>query len=104
MDYKTAQQKLETFRDRVEQHNADPDPAGHLRHLVEAYGAIEDIVERFAGQSAIKVEMGGGQVAVYPNYIEAGYLSGRGLYAHQGYTQLLKIIGRVRRLAEDPMG
>src|SRR5436309_15123916 len=98
MDYKTALQKLETFRDRVERHNAEPDAAGQLRHLVEAYGAIEEIVERFAGQAAIKVDMVGGQVSVYPNYIEAGYLSGRGLYAHQGYTDLLKIILRVPRL------
>jgi hypothetical protein len=40
--------------------------------------------------------------AVYPNFIEAGFLSGRSIHTTQGHTQLVKIIGRVQALAEDP--
>ena len=44
----------------------------------------------------------GGPASVYKNYIEAGYLSGRTIHSHQGYTELLKVIGRVRNLVKQP--
>jgi predicted nucleotide-binding protein len=34
----------------------------------------------------------------YPNYFEAGFLSGRTFHTHEGKTELLKVIGRVKTL------
>jgi len=108
MNYKEMLEKLEAFRDLLERHNktkfsSDKEAQSLRREVYIRYGELEDIIERFAGRQEICVEvLGVKQPAIYANYIEAGYLSGRTFYSHQGYTQLLKIIGRVRQLAEDP--
>lgn len=60
-----------------------------------AYGAVEEIYKHFAGNQ--KVELVEGQHRkVFPNYFEAGYLSGRTFHATEGRRELLKVIGRVR--------
>lgn len=108
MDYKDALRRLEEFRVLVEEHNKTKYDSGDesqslARRLFEKYGEIEDIVEQFAGRSEIAVPSINAKPAIYPNFIEAGYLSGRAIHAHEGYAQLLKIIGKVRRLADDPI-
>jgi hypothetical protein len=109
MDYKDALRRLEEFRALIEEYkgrmySSDKETQSLARRLYEKYGEVENIIEQFAGRSEIAVPIHGeAKPVVYPNLIEAGYLSGRSIHAHEGYTQLLKIIGKVRQLAEDPV-
>lgn len=108
MNYKEALEKLEHFRELIDRyqpkmHSSDDEAQKLRRQVYEAYGSVEDIIERFVGRSYIQVSIhGNSNPTVYPNLIEAGYLSGRSIHTWQGYTQLLKVIGKVRALAENP--
>jgi len=105
MDYKDAPAKLEALRAAMDKHrsNAGSAPKDY-EQLCILYGEAEETIRRFSVDSKVEVPQhhGGLKPAVYPNFIEAGYLSGRTIHVHQGYTQLLKIIGRVRQAATDP--
>ena len=108
MDYKDALKRLEEFRVLLEKHNlgkfeSDNDRLRLNQEIYNKYGEVEGIIEQFEGRSEIKVPLHGGAVPlIYPNYIEAGYLSGRTFHQHQGYTQLLKVIGKVKQRLENP--
>jgi hypothetical protein len=104
MDYQVALTKLEALRAAIEKHRASPSPSNEdYQNLCILYGEVEEIIHRFAGDSRVEVPLHyGGKSAIYPNFIEAGYLSGRSIHQHEGYTQLLKIIGKVRQAAADP--
>ncbi len=108
MDYHRELEKLEQFRELLEQYDpvkytSGPDAKRLKNELVEAYGAVEDVIEKFAGRSEVIVPTYGGfEPTVYPNLIEAGFLSGRTFHSHQGFNQLLKVIGKVKTLVADP--
>lgn len=109
MNYKEILEKLEVFRELLERYDktkfsSDEEKKTLSKDICVRYGELEDLIERFTGRQAIPVEIHGRvQPVVCANYIEAGYLSGRTFYAHQGYIQLLKIIGKVQQLAKDPL-
>ncbi|MEW8294039.1 MAG: hypothetical protein AB2715_05215 [Candidatus Thiodiazotropha sp.] len=63
--------------------------------IPQLYGAIEKKYREITGDLKVVVEDKGNK-NTYPNYFEAGYLSGRTFHSHQGYQELLKVIGRVR--------
>ena len=105
MDYNVALGKLEALRIAVEKHQTDrPSPSPEdYQDLCLLYGEAEELIHRFAGTSKVEVPVDvGAKPAVYPSSIEAGFMSGRTIYRHEGYTQLLKIIGKVRQAASDP--
>lgn len=108
MDYNITLKKLEEFRELVEAYDGKRNLNGKTREELEReiynkYGEIEDIIEQFEGRSEIKVPVHGKREPLtYPNYIEAGYLSGMSMHQHQGYAQLLKLIGKVKRISENP--
>jgi hypothetical protein len=103
MDYKAALEKLEALREAMQkQLTSGPSPEDYENFCI-LYGQVEETIHRFAGDSKVEVPLGhGAKPAVYPNFIEAGYLSGRTIHRHEGLSQLLKIIGKVRQLADDP--
>ena len=109
MNYEDALKRLERLRELIDkymplQNQSAPDVQDLLRQIYEAYGEVEEIIERIEGRGSVTVPplRGGMQPATYSNFIEAGFLSGFNAHAHQGYAQLLKIIGKVRRIAADP--
>jgi hypothetical protein len=107
VDLKTALERLEHLRDLIERYNPRMYESGEeirqLHHeVVEAYGAVADVIEQFEGRRDIRVDLDRAHVAVFPNFIEAGYLSGSTVYTHQGHTQLLKVIGKVRQRVASP--
>jgi len=109
MNYKQALDKLEKLRELLEQKMSPggksiPNQKMLDEQISEAYGEVEDIIERFAGGGEVRTPplRGGMEPDTYPNFIEAGFLSGFGVHAEQGYRQLLKIIGKVKRVASDP--
>lgn len=69
------------------------------QEIPQTYGAIEEIYRHYAGPKTVEV----GDVLhrnTFPNYFESGYLSGSTSHAHEGYQELLRVIGRVRAEAE----
>lgn len=109
MNYRKALDNLEKLRAIVDayepkKYTSEPETKELQRKLVEAYGSVEDLFERFVGRSEIRVSIRGDtDPTIYPNLFEAGYLSGRTTHAHQGYSQLQKVIGKVRAIADDPL-
>jgi hypothetical protein len=109
MNYDEALKKLEHLRKLIEQYmpqqyQSTPEHEALSRQICEVYGEVEEIILRMEGRGTVVVPplRGGMQPAAYPNFIEAGFLSGFGIHTHQGYAQLLKIIGKVRRMAAAP--
>ncbi len=108
MNYKEALRRLdelkvliEAFRPRM--YESGKDAVQLSQKICEKYGEVEDIVEQIVGRKEVSISVDGdASPSTYANFIEAGYLSGKTTYAYEGYTQLLKVIGRVRRLAESP--
>ncbi len=102
MDYTAALEKLEALRLALRRQIVSPSEDDYEK-LCLLYGEVEEIVHRFGGESRVEVPLDyGAKPAVYPNFIEAGFMSGRTIHQHEGYSQLLKIIGRVRQAAADP--
>ncbi|WP_018126275.1 TIR domain-containing protein [Balneola vulgaris] len=96
--------RLEHLRDLVEKYvpimyqSTDEGKKLHTE-ITEVYGEVADIFDQIVGKEEIVVPIRMGK-AVYPNYFEAGFLSGRSIHSHQGKTQLSKVIGAVKTLVE----
>lgn len=95
MNYKNALEILESLLDAIEKKEDQ-------KIIATRYGAAEEIIHRFGGIAKVEIPQGFGVTSTYPNYIEAGYLSNRTTHRLEGRNQLLKIIGKVRQLANDP--
>ena len=106
MDYTTALQKLEALRLAIEEDLTGSSRTTEQRHqLYMLYGECEEIIRRFTADAHIRVPQGYGAPPVeYPNFIEAGFLSGRSIHSSAGYAQLVKVIGKVREAARYPGG
>lgn len=65
------------------------------REIPVAYGAIEDVYKHYSGNQRVEL-VEGHHKKVFPNFFEAGWLSGRTFHASEGYNELLRVIGRVR--------
>lgn len=73
------------------------------KEICEVYGEVADVYSEIAGRQRIDVPNGGGPgSSTYPNFFEAGFLSGRSIHTHQGKTELLKVIGQVRGRSAAP--
>ena len=106
MNLRNALERLEKLRDLIDEYNSKrgvsgPDVKALHSQILETYGEVEDLVEQFAGRHNVQVSSHG-KVSNYPNYIEAGYLSGSTIYVHEGYTELVKLIGKVRQRINEP--
>lgn len=103
MDYKGALEKLEALRVALENYKANrfSSRTKQFENLCALYGEMEEVICRFAGISNIEVPgIVGSKPNIYPNFIEAALSTSH--YLPEGYTQLLKVIGRVRQAAADP--
>ncbi len=67
------------------------------QEIPQAYGAVQDVYKEFAGAQRVEL-VDGKQRHTFSNFFEAGYLSGRTFHAHEGYQELLRVIGRVRAI------
>lgn len=104
MDYQQALQKLERLRQGMEPLRGGGGSPEQAYEIGILYGEVAELVERLIGVDRIEVQMDRGGPAVFRNFIEAGYLSGRLGHQQSGYMQLLKVIGKVKQLAEaDPL-
>ncbi len=105
MDYSEVLKKLEALRCLVEKCRDTSNgltPAEHAE-LAMLYGECEPIITQILGIQNISVPGRRSSVEIYRNMIEAGYLSSRTIHRYAGHQQLLKVIGHVRHLANDPV-
>jgi len=105
MDYASKLARLEHLRDLVDQYipliYGGSDKAKQLhQEICETYGEVVDVFDEVVGKQRIEVpgRRAKGTGSQYPNYFEAGFLSGRTTHTHQGHTELLKVIGKVKTL------
>jgi hypothetical protein len=65
--------------------------------ISELYGSIQEYYLEVTGLLNIEVPIdNNGLKSTYNNFFEAGYLSGRTIHSHQGYTELIKVIGVIK--------
>jgi hypothetical protein len=77
-----------------------------LIELTMLYGELEEVIVKYSGgPKRIVVEGHRPNAGVeYPTVFAAGFLSGRTMFTHQGLTELLTVVGKLRRDASDPTG
>lgn len=102
MNYQETLEKLEKLLEGYRNAFIEKSHSVRTEDLALLYGELEEVIHRFAGRSTVVVRTIPGQDTIYPNYIEARIFSSKTFYTHEGYTQLLKIIGKVRQHANDP--
>ena len=106
MNFKQKFIRLEHLRDMVNRYvpimyqSSDESRELHAE-ITEVYGEVADIFDRVLGKQEISVPIFGGNQSVFPNYFEAGFLSGRTIHTHEGKAQLSKVIGAVKALIEE---
>jgi uncharacterized protein (TIGR02391 family) len=69
------------------------------RALAEAvalgYGAVEQDYKKYTGPMQVELT-DRGHLKVFSNFFEAGWLSGKTVHAAEGYSELLRVLGRAR--------
>jgi predicted nucleotide-binding protein len=107
IDYAYKLERLEYLRKLVNQyipkmHNSGEECKRMLQEICEIYGQVADVFEVILGKQSIEVpSLGSCPNSIYPNYFEAGFLSGWSTHSHQGMTELLKVIGKVKSLVNQ---
>lgn len=103
MDYAAKLARLERLKELVDQRNSiNPESSDEVRKLhqeiCETYGEVADAFDDVVGRQNIEVPIAGsrGPSSKYPNYFEAGFLSGRTFHTHQGRAELLRVIGTIK--------
>jgi predicted nucleotide-binding protein len=105
MDYGSKLIRLEYLRGLVERYiplmyGSTDEARGLHREICEVYGEVADVFEEIVGRQRIDVPNVGPGSSTYPNFFEAGFLSGRSIHTHQGQTELLKVLGQVKKRAD----
>ena len=100
-----AVKKLERLRELVDEYNpikyqsSERTTALH-REIPQVYGEVAEVYKNYGGSQHVEL-VEGKHKNIFPNYFEAGYLSGWTFHASQGYNELLKVLGRVRQEASQ---
>lgn len=64
--------------------------------IFSLYGSVKKYYTEASGTVIIEVPVVGSNLySIYNNYFEAGYLSGRTFYSHQGYAELLTVLAEI---------
>jgi hypothetical protein len=96
-------QKLERMVELVS------DPQGGMDANAQAefallYGELEDVITGFVGTGRVEVPGHYGNLKnIFPNFIAAGFLSGRNFQRHEGRMQLLQVIGKAKSRIRAPL-
>jgi len=93
MKHREILEKLEQLRvlyKAAQEANNTSDEAATL------YGELEEVFNRYGGIREVRVPSLWGVEASFPNYVAARLLSTRTIYSHEGYMQILQVIGKVK--------
>ena len=91
MDYGSKLTRLEQLLGLVERYiptmyrSSDETKELHGQ-ICQIYGEVSDVFDEAVGRQTVSVENDGPGASTYPNFFEAGFLSGRSIYTHQGTT------------------
>jgi hypothetical protein len=88
MDYRKALTNLERLLSLVQR--VDDLSSEERAEVPMLYGACEPVITQIVGMQRVSVPAHGTVTATYPNFIEAGFLSSRTFYRHEGLQQLRK--------------
>lgn len=103
MDFNSKLNRLQHLHTLVENyvphmHKSTDEGRRIHREICEVYGEVSDAFDEAVGRQSINVPLAFSQgFSTYPNFFEAGFLSGRSVHSHQGKTELLKVIGHIRQ-------
>jgi hypothetical protein len=92
---------LRQLKDTIDKYRAirntsSPESGTLYISIPEIYGKVAYYYQKVTGDLKIQVPVAGVSHKLndsYPNFFEAGYLSGRTFHQHQGYVELQKVIG-----------
>lgn len=105
MDYSAQLVLLELLKEKVDAYvplmykGTDEGEVLH-EEICRIYGQVADVYTTATGNKSIVIDSpkhGGG---TYANFFEAGFLSGRTFHTHQGKTELLTVLGKVKMWIE----
>lgn len=103
MDYSSALERFEQLKKLVDEEaspSVNPERKQQLyEEITEPYGRVAEAYCQIAGTQKVPVPPNGKGASIFPNFFEAGYLSGRTFHTHQGRMELQKVIGIVRERA-----
>lgn len=107
MNYHEALGKLNELKDCFYKFHWDNSLSAEAREELREripilYGELEELYIKMVGIHQVETKGGRGQTAVYQNYLEAAVLSPWTYWLDEGYKELLKVIGKVQRLANNP--
>jgi predicted nucleotide-binding protein len=91
-------QHLKTIADRYSESMYTSSEENRALHqeICEVYGEVAEVYQGIVGRLDISVPPGNRGGSKFPNYFEAGFLSGRSFHTHEGKTELMKVIGTVK--------
>lgn len=100
MDYRQVLSRLQVLREFAERANGLT--GEEQAEFAMVYGECEPVINQILGDEKVTLPGSPDGIETYRNMFEAGYFSSWTTHRHPGFLQLLKVIGRVRQLAEDP--
>lgn len=106
MDYESKLARLEHLKEVVDQYNqikfsSTIDSKQLHEEICRTYGEVADVFDEIVGRNQVVVPRSKSESSYYPNYFEAGYLSGRTIHSHQGKSELLKVIGKLNAMVSN---
>jgi predicted nucleotide-binding protein len=104
MDYAAKLATLERLNGLVNDYLASSEDSENAKErqvlfteLCDVYGQVADVYADVVGTKSVEVPLSGGRgVSHYPNFFEAGFLSGRTFHTYQGRSELMTVIGKLR--------
>jgi len=104
MNHESLLAELKELKSLIDQSNASGVDVKALWDQAKVkYGELEEAILRVTGINKVEVQIHGGQMVEFKNYIEAMLFSGMSSHKYIGYGQLLQVIGRVQMTIKDPV-
>lgn len=105
MSYASTLVALENLKSLVDRYVSPGDSGSDekkelYQDICEAFGQVQDVYETTVGMKNIAVPPGSPGASIYPTYFQAGFFSGRTFHRHQGLSELMMVIGKVRALSK----
>lgn len=102
MDHAAILETLELLQSTVDQYvakDSKDNDKGLRQKIFDLYGQISEEYIKLTGNKSVEVPNYGSTCSNYPNFFEAGFLSGRTFHTYQGRTELATVIGKLKALA-----
>lgn len=99
MDFSKALERLNRLKDLYKEDKLTEQEQEERGIL---YGELEEIITPLTEKRELEMSVHGNEKAFFSNYVSAGLLGSRTFFRSEGYKELLMVIGKVKRYAQDP--